>query len=450
MAARVRAPFLDTRARIGWIARRPARSLSRMNPVNGTPAIARGPGARAGDAASREDRARWRAVLARDARRDGTFVFAVESTGIYCRPSCPARRPRKDRVRFYLLPEHAEREGFRACRRCRPREAAARHPHAELVRRVCALLDEEEGVPTLASLGARLHLSPFHLQRTFRRATGITPREYADARRLERFKELLQRKESITMATYEAGYGSSSRLYERTPGQLGMTPSAYRRGGTGVEIRYATTRSPLGRLLVAATPRGICAVKLGDKDAPLVAALRREYPSAAIVRDTGALRAATADLLRALQGRAPRLDLPLDIRATAFQWKVWRVLRRIPAGQTRTYRQIAAQVGAPRAPRAVGRACATNPVAVAIPCHRVIREDGGLGGYAYGLGRKQKLLEVERSAARRARQKGTTRLRSMDGTSGTPASPMEMESSSRSISRTRRTPRSPAAARPHR
>ncbi len=401
--------------------------------------------------ASRADRARWRAVLSRDVRLDGSFVFAVETTGIYCRPSCPARRPRRDRVRFYLLPEHAERDGFRACRRCRPREAAVESPRVELVRRVCALIDEErERVPTLASLGARVGLSPFHLQRTFRRATGITPREYADARRMHRFKELLQGKESIGMATYEAGYGSSSRLYERTPGQLGMTPLIYRRGGEGVAIRYATTRSPLGRLLVAATPRGICAVKLGDKDAPLVAALRREYPSAAIARDAGALRAAIAALLRALEGRAPRLDLPLDLRATAFQWKVWRALQRIPAGETRTYREIAAQVGAPRAPRAVGRACATNPVAVAIPCHRVIREDGGLGGYAYGLGRKEKLLELEWSAARRSRQKGTTRLRSMERTSGTPASPMEIESSSRSISRTRRTPRSPAAARPHR
>ena len=270
------------------------------------------------------------------------------------------------------------------------------------------------------------------------------------------------------MATYEAGYGSSSRLYEKTPKLLGMTPTAYRRGGAGMEIRYATSPSPLGRLLVAATPRGVCAVKLGDKDAPLVAALRREFPAAAIGRDVGGLRRATAALVRALRGGSPRLDLPLDIRATAFQWKVWRALLAIPQGETRTYRQIAAIVGAPRAPRAVGRACATNPVAIAIPCHRVIREDGGLGGYAYGLARKRQLLETERLAAARpamasrpekplpsgrggkAGQAGTTRLRSRERRSGTPASAIERESSSPSSSRTRRTPRSPAAARPQR
>jgi AraC family transcriptional regulator of adaptative response/methylated-DNA-[protein]-cysteine methyltransferase len=409
------------------------------------------------------DRARWRAVLARDQRHDGTFVFAVGSTGIYCRPSCPARRPKREGVRFYLLPEQAEGDGYRACRRCRPREAAARNPHVEMVRRVCAILDgEHERVPTLADLGARVGLSPFHLQRMFRRATGMTPREYTDARRIGRFKELLQRKESITMATYEAGYGSSSRLYEKTPTLLGMTPKAYRRGGAGLDIRYATAPSPLGRLLVAATPRGVCAVKLGDKDAPLIAALRREFPEAALGRDAGGLRRATATLVRALRGGAPRVDLPLDIRATAFQWKVWRALLAIPQGETRTYRQIAAIVGAPRAPRAVGRACATNPVAIAIPCHRVIREDGGLGGYAYGIGRKRRLIETERLAAARrekasgparrgrAGQAGATRLRSRDRRSGTPARAIERESSSPSSSRTRRTPRSPAAARPQR
>lgn len=264
------------------------------------------------------------------------------------------------------------------------------------------------------------------------------------------------------MATYEAGYGSSSRLYERTPKLLGMTPSAYRRGSPGIPIRYATARSPLGRLLVAATPRGLCAVKLGDRDAPLVAALRREFPAATIARDSGGLRRATAALLLALRGGAPRLDLPLDIRATAFQRKVWRALLAIPSGETRTYRQIAAAVGAPSAPRAVGRACATNPVAIAIPCHRVIREDGGLGGYAYGLARKQRLLEAERLAARRPgkagrggpggafRQAGTTRLRSRERRSGTPARAIETASSSANRSRTRRTPRSPATARPQR
>jgi AraC family transcriptional regulator of adaptative response/methylated-DNA-[protein]-cysteine methyltransferase len=270
-------------------------------------------------------------------------------------------------------------------------------PHAALVRRVCAILDEEpEERITLAALAARVGLSPFHLQRTFKRLTGLTPREYADARRMGRFKQALKGKESITRITYDAGYGSASRLYERTPGYLGMTPGAYRRDGAGATIRYASAPSPLGRLLVAATELGICAVKLGDRERPLLAALRREYRAAEIRPDASALRGEIAALVRLAQGGTPRVDLPLDVRATAFQWKVWRALRAIPRGETRSYRDIARSIGAPRAARAVGRACATNPVAVLIPCHRAVRADGGLGGYAYGLGRKRALLDLER------------------------------------------------------
>ena len=275
-------------------------------------------------------------------------------------------------------------------------------PGAALVRRVCAILDEEtDERVTLAALAARVGRSPFHLQRTFKRFTGLTPREYADARRMGRFKRALQGKESITRVTYDAGFNSASRLYERTPGLLGMTPGAYRRGGAGATIRYATGGSPLGRLLLAATERGICAVKLGERDAPLVEALRREYSAAEIRPDPTGLRREVAALVRMTAGGAPRVDLPLDVRATAFQWKVWRALEAIPRGETRSYRDIARSIGAPRASRAVGRACATNPVAVLIPCHRAVRTDGSLGGYAYGLGRKRALLEVERGGRRR-------------------------------------------------
>lgn len=282
----------------------------------------------------------------------------------------------------------------------RPRAA---HPHADLVRRVCAILDEDaEERITLATLAGRVGLSPFHLQRTFRRLTGLTPREYADARRMGRFKQALKGKESITRVTYDAGYGSASRIYERTPGHLGMTPGAYRRDGAGAAIRYASVPTPLGRLLVAATEQGICAVKLGDREGPLLAALRREYAAAEIRRDPGGLRRETAALLRLASGAAPRVELPLDIRATAFQWRVWRALQAIPRGETRSYGQIAGSIGAPRSMRAVGRACATNPVAVVIPCHRAVRADGGLGGYAYGLDRKRRLLELERKRGRRS------------------------------------------------
>lgn len=278
-------------------------------------------------------------------------------------------------------------------------------PQAALVRRVCAILDEDaEERITLTQLAARVGLSPFHLHRTFRRLTGLTPREYADARRMGRFKAALRGKESITMLTYDAGYGSSSRLYERTPGYLGMTPGAYRRGGAGASIRYASAATPLGRLLVAATEKGICAVKLGESEGPLVRALRKEYEAAAIRPDAAGLRGEIAALVRLAQGAAPRVDLPLDVRATAFQWKVWRALRAIPRGETRTYLQIARSIGSPRGMRAVGRACATNPVAVLIPCHRAVRTDGGLGGYAYGLARKRKLLDLERTKGGRGRR----------------------------------------------
>jgi len=352
-----------------------------------------------------EENSYWRGVLERDRRLDGAFVFAVRSTGIYCRPSCPSRRPGRKQVVFFPLPEAAERAGFRACRRCRPREARASNPQAELVRRVCAQIDSNPDAPLgLQALSALAGTSPFHLQRTFKRLMGISPREYADARRLHRFKAHLREGKELTEAMYEAGYGSSSRLYERAASQLGMTPATYRRGGRGMSIGYTIAKCPLGRLLVAATPRGVCMVSLGDADAVLEAALLSEYPNAEIHCDAPELAKWVKAILSNLNGRERRLDLPLDVEATAFQRRVWQELRRIPYGRTRSYTEVARAIGRPRAVRAVARACATNPVSIVVPCHRVVREDGNLAGYRWGLERKQALIETEKQRRELARR----------------------------------------------
>lgn len=344
-----------------------------------------------------EENAYWRGVLERDARLDGRFVFAVRSTKIYCRPSCPARRPARYQVMFFPLPDAAEQAGFRPCRRCRPRAAAPRDHAASLVHKVCRLLDaDSEEAPSLRDLSSRLSVSPSHLQRTFKRLMGISPREYADARRTASLKSKLLGGQNVTRALYEAGYGSSSRLYEKSSAQLGMTPGTYRRGGKGMQIGYTIVDCPLGRMLVAATARGVCAVSLGDADAVLEAALLSEYPRAEIHRDDSGFAAWVDALGEHLAGFKPRLDLPLDLQATAFQRRVWKELQRIPYGQTRSYSELARAIGQPRAVRAVARACATNPVAMVVPCHRVVRQDGALAGYRWGLNRKQALLAKER------------------------------------------------------
>ena len=344
-----------------------------------------------------DDASRWKAVLRRDRRADGRFVYAVTSTGIYCRPSCPSRRPRPDRVRFFDDVEAAERAGFRACLRCRPRQAAV-DPWIEKIRRACVYLANVDGHPSLATLAARLGGSPYHLQRNFKRIVGVSPREYAEACRLRKVKRRLRQGGRVTGAMFDAGYGSSSRFYERAVPKLGMSPSAYRRGGAGMSIRYTVVDSPLGRLLVAATERGVCAVAMGASRAELERALEREYPAASLAADEGALARWTTAILAHLAGRRPELDLPLDVQATAFQWQVWQALASIPYGETRSYAEVAAAIGRPRAARAVARACATNPVALAIPCHRVVASTGGLGGYRWGVARKQKLLARERRA----------------------------------------------------
>ena len=339
----------------------------------------------------------WQAVVAKDARFDGQFVFAVSSTGVYCRPSCPSRRAHRERVKFFELPEAAEQAGFRACLRCQPRRARVMDPQIELVQRVCVLLNSNESETLgLAELATQAGVSPFHLQRTFKRVMGISPRQYLAARKIDNFKTLVRKGESVTGALYESGFNSSSRLYEHASEELGMTPATYSRGGRGVNISYTIAASPLGRLLVAVTERGVCAVRMADNDTELEKSLADEFPHAQIQRDDSALRETVQKILNHLEKNEPRLDLPLDIKATAFQRQVWEQLRAIPYGETVSYGDVAKALGKPGAVRAVGRACATNPVALVIPCHRVVREDKTLGGYRWGLDRKQKLLEHER------------------------------------------------------
>jgi AraC family transcriptional regulator, regulatory protein of adaptative response / methylated-DNA-[protein]-cysteine methyltransferase len=342
------------------------------------------------------DRARWKAVVARDRKADGTFVYAVRSTGIYCRPSCPSRKPTRSRVEFFDRAADAEREGFRACKRCRPADVARVDPWAEKIRRACVYLANVEGHPSLAALARRIGGSPYHFQRNFKRILGITPREFADASRLSRVKRRLRDGADVTTAVLDAGYGSSSRFYERAGLRLGMTPSRYKSGGAQTQISYTLAQSPLGKVLVAATDRGVCAISLGQSERELEQALAAEYPAASITRDRGPLAHWTNQILDHLAGRAPRLDLPLDVQGTAFQWQVWTALVRIPRGETRSYSEVAAAIGRPRAVRAVARACATNPVALAIPCHRVVPAAGGIGGYRWGAARKEKLLNQER------------------------------------------------------
>jgi AraC family transcriptional regulator of adaptative response/methylated-DNA-[protein]-cysteine methyltransferase len=352
---------------------------------------------------SNNDR-RWQAVVDRNSALDGQFVFAVSSTGVYCRPSCAARRPRRENVQFFAAPMEAEAAGYRACLRCHPKSLGGNQ--SDGVKAICRFIEQHLDEPlTLDRLGEEFHQSPFHLQRRFKAALGITPREYADSCRLRLLKRNLQAGESVTSAMYGAGYGSSSRLYERTASQLGMTPDKYRRGAIAAAIRYTCADSPLGRMLIAATDRGICAIQFARTDGELMEGLKREFPFAVRKPDDGGLKAWVKALIESMGGHMRgRMSgknhdsLPLDIRATAFQRRVWTYLQSIPFGKTESYKEVAKGIGRPTAARAVARACATNPVAVAIPCHRVVREDGSMGGYRWGIERKRNLLGMEQRA----------------------------------------------------
>ncbi len=341
----------------------------------------------------------WQAVLRRDARYDRVFVYAVRSTGIYCRPSCPSRRPRQDRVAFNADAAAAEQAGFRPCRRCRPQADAPADPWLDRVRRACVALKNGEDRLSLDEIAAAVGGSRFQLHRRFRQMLGITPHEFADACRLDRLKTRLRAGGTITAALYDSGFGSTRALYEKSTSRLGMTPRFYQRVGASLTIVYSIGSSSLGRVLVARTAKGVCSIKLGEDDDGLTAELRTEFPGADL-RDGGPSGDPTLQaVLRRIDGKPPHVDLPLDIRGTAFLRRVWAELMAIPAGETRSYSAIAATIGQPGAARAVGSACAANSIAVLIPCHRAVREDGSLGGYRWGHRRKQDLIDRERKEA---------------------------------------------------
>ncbi|MDQ3483245.1 MAG: methylated-DNA--[protein]-cysteine S-methyltransferase [Pseudomonadota bacterium] len=338
----------------------------------------------------------WSAFERRDRSFDGRFVVAVRTTHIYCKPSCPARRPKRENVELFESPAVARDAGYRACLRCRPDEAAR---DSQAIARAAALIEGAEEAPTLAALAAAVDYAPHHFQRLFKRALGVSPAHYARAVRAKRAERHLQESESVTDAIYDAGYSGPSRFYEDARDRLGMAPSAWRDGGRGTSIRYVVAESPLGRLLIAATMKGICRLTFGEDES----ALRRRFPNADIRADDGTMAAWVEGALKAIQTPAEAPEVPVDVRGTAFQEAVWSELRRIPLGETRSYADIAAAVGQPGAVRAVGTANGSNPVSVLVPCHRVIRSDGTLGGYGGGLENKKKLLAAEGIALERQR-----------------------------------------------
>ncbi|KVE33465.1 bifunctional DNA-binding transcriptional regulator/O6-methylguanine-DNA methyltransferase Ada [Burkholderia sp. TSV86] len=343
------------------------------------------------------DDARWAALIARDARADGAFCYAVRTTGVFCRPSCASRLPLRENVAFFADAVAARAAGYRPCKRCRP-EGLPRE--LEIVNRACAVLDaHRQDRFTLAQLSDAVHLSPFHLQRLFKRVVGVSPRQYQAAQRGAALREALQSGAAVTRAAVDAGFNSSSRLYESVPRELGMLPSAFRRKGAGLTIAYATADTPLGMVLVAATDKGICKIAFGDAAELLVDELRASFANAALVESPERIAPFVEQINAYLSGTRERFDLPLDIAATAFQQRVWDALCRIPYGQTRSYTEIAEALGVPRAVRAVASACASNPVALAIPCHRVVQKSGSLAGYRWGLPRKAALIDAEAQRA---------------------------------------------------
>ena len=341
------------------------------------------------------DEERWQAVKRRDSAFDGKFLFAVRTTGIYCRPSCASRPAKRENVSFFETGAYAEKAGYRACKRCRPDKLGAPDPQMEAVKRACERIEQAEEAPKLADLAASVGLSPYHFHRVFKAITGVTPKAYAAQMRAGRAADGLRTAGTVTEAIYDAGFNSSSRFYESTEARLGMTPSAVRRGGAGARIRFAVGEASLGAVLVAATDKGVCAILLGDDPEALVRELQDRFPRAELEGGDPAFERMVAQVVGLVEAPGQRLDLPLDIRGTAFQQRVWAALSAIPAGQTATYAEIARAIGQPKAVRAVAQACGANPLAVAIPCHRVVRSDGDLSGYRWGVERKRKLIDRE-------------------------------------------------------
>ncbi len=346
-------------------------------------------------APARDEERWWDAVRRRDPSYDGAFFVAVKTTGVYCRPSCASRPARRENVSFYPSAEAAERAGFRACKRCRPDRLSAPDPQLEAVKRACEKIAAAEEAPSLADLAASAGLSPFHFHRIFKKVAGVTPKAFAAQMRARRAAEGLARAATVTEAIYDAGFNSSSRFYETAASRLGMTPTAVRRGGEGETIRFAVGQSSLGAVLVAATQKGVCAIMLGDDPQALARALQDRFPRADFIGGDHKFERTVAAVVGLVEAPGRRLDLPFDIRGTAFQQQVWQALRAIPPGKTTTYAEIAKAVGRPKAVRAVAQACAANPLAVAIPCHRVVRTDGDISGYRWGVERKRTLLGRE-------------------------------------------------------
>lgn len=344
------------------------------------------------------DEARWAAVVARDREADGQFYYSVRTTGVYCRPSCGARPALRENVAFHATPADAEAAGFRPCKRCKPTGPSLAERQAEAVAKACRMIDAAEEPPALADLALAADLSPHHFHRVFKAVTGLTPKAYADARRAERVREGLAEAGSVTEAIYDAGFNSSGRFYEQSGQVLGMTPTRFRKGGQGAKVRFAIAQSSLGAILVAATHKGVCSILMGDDPEDLAQDLQDRFDQAELVGDDPAFDALVAKVVGLVERPTKAADLPLDVRGTAFQQRVWQALREIPTGETASYAAIAQRIGQPKAVRAVAQACASNNLAVAIPCHRVVRTDGTLSGYRWGVERKRALLDREAAA----------------------------------------------------
>jgi AraC family transcriptional regulator of adaptative response/methylated-DNA-[protein]-cysteine methyltransferase len=342
---------------------------------------------------------RWAAVVSRDDDADGTFVYSVATTGVYCRPSCASRRPKPENVAFHASPAAAEKAGFRPCRRCRPNEAPRAAQHAALIAEACRRIERAEAPPKLESMAAAAKLSPSHFHRLFKSVTGLTPKAYGAAHRAKRIRqELSEGRTSVTEAIYDSGFNAASRFYETANDVLGMTPSAFRAGGADAEIKFAIGECSLGAILVARSKKGVCAILIDDDPESLVRDLQDRFPKADLIGGDAGFEDLIAKVVGFVEAPAIGLDLPLDVRGTAFQQRVWQALRKIPAGETASYAEVARRIGAPQAVRAVAQACAANAIAVAIPCHRVVRNDGALSGYRWGVERKRALLAKEARA----------------------------------------------------